>query len=335
MRFVIVSSILALIVSGCSTNKEKRVLNPELLVKRGTVDQRFQSYNLLMNYRDQDLKKKRLLRLASALSPFFLKVSGDLSGKQKKDLAEFSSSVDAEIVSEEKKMQNVLHGTFSEACNDESFESSSSSERARYLLNQRNLELSGKQVWMSEVPDDECPDNVRKKTFLGIFRFLDQQGLLSQHDIKVIFHESFLSGTAGLIDLKTAEPRPVYWAALLWNRYMGKTVLSPGRDPSENTKLYAHCMKGSRGGVSLLVMNTHKKKHIEFIVSSPYQIYTLHTDDPESSTVKLNGMELEAINEVIPEIHPERFSGGEVSIAPQTVNFLVIPEAANQNCYFD
>lgn len=334
MRFVIVIYVLILIVTGCSTTKEKRILNPELLVKKATVDQRFQSYNLLMNYRDQDLQKKKLLRLASALGPFYLKVSGELTRKQRKDLIDFGKSVDAKIVEAENNMQDILHGTFSEKCNAE-FESSSSSERAKYSLNQRNLELSGKPVWMSEVPDDECPDNVRKKTFQGIFRFLDQQGLLSQLDIKVIFHESFLSGNSGLIDLKTAEPRPVYWAALLWNRFMGKTVLSPGRAPSEQTKLYAHCMKGSRGGVSLLVMNIHRKKHVSFIVSSPYQMYTLHTDDPDSSKVKLNGMKLEAIDEVIPEIRPERFSGGEVSIAPQTVNFLVIPEAANQNCYFD
>ena len=60
----------------------------------------------------------------------------------------------------------------------------------------------------------------------------------------------------GLLDENTYAPRPNYWAALLWRRLMGTTVLDPGPSPAPALHLYAHSLRGVPGGVSLLVINT-------------------------------------------------------------------------------
>jgi hypothetical protein len=44
----------------------------------------------------------------------------------------------------------------------------------------------------------------------------------------VISHNTFASSEYGLLDQTTFAPRPNYWAALLWPKLMGTTVLDSG-----------------------------------------------------------------------------------------------------------
>ena len=54
---------------------------------------------------------------------------------------------------------------------------------------------------------------------------LDQLGRLARRGVAVVFHNTLASSEYGLLDQKSFEPRPNYWAALLWRRLMGTTVL--------------------------------------------------------------------------------------------------------------
>ena len=66
-------------------------------------------------------------------------------------------------------------------------------------------------------------------------------------------HNTLAASDYGLLDQNTFAPRPNYWAALLWRRLMGPTVLDPGPSPSSNTYIYAHCLRDHSGGVALPV----------------------------------------------------------------------------------
>jgi len=74
----------------------------------------------------------------------------------------------------------------------------------------------------------------------------------------VIFHNIFASSEYGLLDQTTFAPRPNYWAASLWRKLMGTTVLDSGVPIREGLHVYAHSLRGHPGGGALLVINNSR-----------------------------------------------------------------------------
>ena len=71
-------------------------------------------------------------------------------------------------------------------------------------------------------------------------------------------YNTLASSDYGMLDEETLEPRPNYWAALLWKRTMGTRSLDPGLVSAKNVRVYAQCMRDSNGGVTLMVLNLDK-----------------------------------------------------------------------------
>ena len=116
--------------------------------------------------------------------------------------------------------------------------------------------MPGKPLWLTETADAACGGNPWASTFLDSFRYLDQLGRLSKRGVQVHMHNTLASSDYGLLDDNTLMPRPNYWAALLWRKFMGTTVLDPGLSAASNLHLYSHCLRGQPGGVALLAINT-------------------------------------------------------------------------------
>ena len=114
----------------------------------------------------------------------------------------------------------------------------------------------GKPLWITETADAACGGNPWASTFLDSFRYLDQLGRMSKRGVQVNIHNTLASSDYGLLDENTLAPRPNYWAALLWRKFMGTTVLDAGASPAPSLHLYAHCLRGQPGGVALLAINT-------------------------------------------------------------------------------
>jgi len=191
----------------------------------------------------------------------------------------------------------------------------------------------GKPLWLTETADAACGGNPWASTFLDSFRYLDQLGRLSKRGVQVHMHNTLASSDYGLLDGNTLMPRPNYWAALLWHRFMGTTVLDPGPSPAASLHLYAHCLRGGEGGVALLAINADR-------VASPWldlpmrtQRYTLTAHDLTDIRVQMNGSELRlGDHDELPvlESTPEKL--GRVSFAPVSISFLAIPDAHNPAC---
>ncbi|MCS3731506.1 hypothetical protein FHR88_006592 [Bradyrhizobium betae] len=97
---------------------------------------------------------------------------------------------------------------------------------------------------------------------------------LSQETPKaLVIHNTLATSDYGLLDQKTFEPRPNYWGALLWRRLMGTTVLDSGVEIAEERHVYAHCLRGSSGGVTLLVINNSRT---ETAIEVPLRKQALH-----------------------------------------------------------
>jgi hypothetical protein len=190
-----------------------------------------------------------------------------------------------------------------------------------------------KPLWLTETADAACGGNPWDATFADAFRYLDQLGRLARAGVQVIMHNTLSGSDYGLLDEKTFDPRPDYWAALLWHRLMGRTVLDPGVPSQPYLHVYAHCHQQVRGGVSLLVINTSREASHAIGLPIASERYILHASDLQSKTVDLNGKTLAlGDNDALPIIAGTPTPAGVVTFEPTTLTFLAIPKAANRAC---
>ena len=190
----------------------------------------------------------------------------------------------------------------------------------------------GSPIWITETADAACGGNPWGSTFLDTFRYVDQMGRLAKRGVQAIFHNTLASSEYGLIDQSDFQPRPNYWAALLWRRLMGTVVLDGG-EPREGVHLYAHCLRGHPGGVALLAINNSRADRSEITLPAASMRYTLSAPIPESAVVLLNGQPLKlGPNDDFPEINGRATAPGQISFSPATITFLAIPGAANPAC---
>jgi hypothetical protein len=187
-------------------------------------------------------------------------------------------------------------------------------------------------MWVTETADAACGGNPWASTFLDTFRYLDQLGRLAKQGVQVVIHNTLAASDYGLLDQKTLKPRPNYWGALLWRRLMGTTVLDSGVEIAEGRHVYAHCLRGASGGVTLLVINNSRT---ETAIEVPLESkrYTLSAEPFRRSDVELNGATLNVDDGGdLPAIEGAATTAGSVSFAPGTITFLAIERSGNSAC---
>ncbi|WP_249144273.1 hypothetical protein [Bradyrhizobium lablabi] len=191
----------------------------------------------------------------------------------------------------------------------------------------------GKPLWLTETAEAACGGNRWAATFLDSFRYLDQLGRLAKAGVQVVMHNTLAASDYGLLDERTHEPRPNYWAALLWRRLMATTVLDTGTALQPGIHLYAHCARDIPSGVALLVINNDREKPHELALPAASQRYTLASKHLGDGTVQLNGRTLTLDSEdQLPSLPGEAIPAGTITLAPATITFLVVAEAHNADC---
>jgi hypothetical protein len=187
-----------------------------------------------------------------------------------------------------------------------------------------------KPFWVTETADAACGGNPWASTFLDSFRYLDQLGRLAKQGVQVVMHNTLDASDYGLMDEDSLLPRPNYWAALLWRRFMGPTVLESGVPIKEGLHLYAHSLRGHAGGVALLVINNSRTQPVAVDLSVPSERYTLTSQRLDSGVIEMNGRELRlGPQDTLPDIEGKRTPAGRVEFAPASITFLAITEAGN------
>ena len=97
--------------------------------------------------------------------------------------------------------------------------------------------------------------------------------------------------------------------------------------------LYAHCHPSIRGAVSELAINASRHASHVLTLSGPFELYTLHAARLQGATVQLNGKTLAlSTDDELPRLEPRAAPAGTIRLAPETITFLVFPEAANPSC---
>ena len=168
-------------------------------------------------------------------------------------------------------------------------------------------------------------------TFLDSFRYLNQLGVLAQKGVQAVMHDTLTSSDYALIDGETLTPRPNYWAAVLWRRTMGRTVLASPASPSPSLRIYAHCLPEGQGGVGILALNVGKTAE-SVNLGGGGRAWTLTGQPVDTKTVLVNGK--------APGVDAShRLTGlegvpvaGNVTIPAESITFAAFPAANNPAC---
>jgi hypothetical protein len=114
---------------------------------------------------------------------------------------------------------------------------------------------------------------------------------------------------------------------------MGSTVLDAGVPTGPGLHVYAHCQRGTSGGVVVLVVNTDRNAPHALVLPIASMRYTLDAANLLDADVRLNGrtLALEA-SDRLPDIAGIPTAADDVTFQPVTITFLAIPDAGNKAC---
>jgi hypothetical protein len=197
----------------------------------------------------------------------------------------------------------------------------------------RDKYLPGRTMWLNETAEAACGGDPMAGEFVDTFRYLNQLGTLAQKGVQTVMHNTLVASDYGLLHEETYEPKPNYWAALLWNRTMGTVVLDPGTPKDGVVRVYAQCAKAGRGGVTVLALNTDSTHAQSITLSRAAERYSLTASDLTSDRVLLNGGELKAEPDgSVGPLKSAHANPGVLQLEPASVTFLVISSAHNSAC---
>jgi heparanase 1 len=205
---------------------------------------------------------------------------------------------------------------------------------ARYYATLRDEFLPGKPLWLTESGETACGGNPWASTFVDTFRYVEQLGRLATIGVQVVMHNTLSASDYAFIDEETLEPRPSYWAALLWNRLMGTTVLDAGEPPAPGVNVYAHCSSGGSGGVTLVAVNNDRDASGSLSMAVQGERYTLASPTGlESHQIELNGTPLALGDDgKVPALDGVAAPAGGLSLPPASITFVTLPGAQNGAC---
>lgn len=191
----------------------------------------------------------------------------------------------------------------------------------------RDRHAPGLPIWLTETAQAACGGSAWAATFRDSFRFVDQLGRLAQRDVRVVAHNTLDAGDYALVDPRSLAPRPNYWMAWWWQRLMGPQVLAP---PSRS-HLYAHCLRGSQGGVAMVaIVPGDEALRLKF--DQPAIVRTFTATSLDATTVRMNGRPFADAPSAAAAAGARIASGRAIRLAPRSINFLALPNADNPAC---
>ena len=189
----------------------------------------------------------------------------------------------------------------------------------------RDKFVPGSPMWVTESGDAGGGGCTWASSYLDVFRFLNELGSFSTITDGVIFHNTLCASDYAFLAPEVFDPRPNYFAALLWNTLMGTTVYDSGEPIRMGAHVYAHSRRDGKDGVAYLIINNSKTDATTVELPVAAERYTLSADHVSSPMMKLNGRDLVlGENDELPDLSGEKVSAGMLELAPATCTFIVI-----------
>ncbi len=197
---------------------------------------------------------------------------------------------------------------------------------ARAFAPYRDKYCPGGEMWVTESGDAGAGGHTWASTYLEVPRTLNEFGDFATVTKGIIFHNTLASSDYGYLKHGTFDPRPSYFAALLWNRLMGDTVYASGEPAREGAHVYVHSRKDGNKGKVYLVINTSWTETTIVKLPKAAEVYALTGNGKiRSRTMLLNGKELVlGENDEIPALKGEKVRAGKLKVAPGGCTFIVL-----------
>ena len=141
----------------------------------------------------------------------------------------------------------------------------------------------------------------------------------------IIFHNTLASSDYGYLSHTTFNPRPNYFAVVLWNRIMGNTVYDAAEPIREGAHVYAHSRADGKPGTAYLVINNSKTDATTVTLPKAAEVYQLSAESLRAGTMLCNGKPL-VLGEgnTLPDMSPVAAAAGELVLPAATCTFIVL-----------
>ncbi len=195
---------------------------------------------------------------------------------------------------------------------------------AKSQCGNRDKYCPGGEMWVTESGDAGGGGNTWASTYADVFRTLNELGTFATITDGVIFHNTLASSDYGFLKHGTFDPRPNYFAALLWTQLMGTTVYNSGIEIQEGAHAFAHSRKDGKDGVAYLIINNSETEVTTVELPKAADCYVLSADKIRATTMKLNGRDLvlDEGNE-LPDLSPVVMEK-ELVLPGATIAFVIL-----------
>ena len=190
----------------------------------------------------------------------------------------------------------------------------------------RDKYCPGGEMWVTESGDAGAGGHTWASTYLEVPRLLNELADFSTVTTGIVFHNTLASSDYGWLKKVTFDPRPSYFAVLLWKRLMGNTVYASGEKIREGAHVFAHSRADGKEGYSYLVINNSWTETTTVELPKEAEVYALTGNGKlRSRTMLLNGRELVlSENDELPCLCGENVSAGRIEIAPGGCTFITL-----------
>jgi len=196
------------------------------------------------------------------------------------------------------------------------------------------------EVWLGETGNAQCGGEPGVSDgFVGSLWWLDQLGLLARRGTPVMIRQALVGANYGLLDETTLEPRPDYFASVLWRRLMGPRAFAASAQlpfGDFSLRVYAHCAPAPApaGALTVLVINLGTEvRTVHFNnLRGPADVYAVSATELSSKQPLLDGVALRVGADGSLPPFPARRVSGPVELAPRSYAFLTFPDADAAAC---
>lgn len=197
---------------------------------------------------------------------------------------------------------------------------------AKYYSLFRDKYVPNGQMWVTESGDAGGGGDTWASTYLDVLRTLNELGSFATITDGVIFHNTLASSDYGFLQHGTFEPRPNYFAVLLWNRLMGATVYDCKNPACEGAHVYCHSRKDGKHGFAYLIVNNSLTEATTVQLPKEAEVYALSGNgDIRSPIAYLNGNPLILDDQGgLPQMNGKKVAGGNFELAPGSCAFIVL-----------
>ena len=189
----------------------------------------------------------------------------------------------------------------------------------------RDRYVPGGQMWVTESGDAGGGGDTWASTYLDVLRTLNELGSFAAITDGIIFHNTLASSDYGFLKHGSFDPRPNYFAVLLWNMLMGSTVYDCDNQDCKGAHVYCHSRKDGKEGYAYLILNNSLEHSTTLELPKDAVVYSLSGNgNIRSATAYLNGNALTLKDGKLPDMSGRYCTAGNLELLPGTCTFLVI-----------